>query len=218
MRRRWDLAGILFANAVSIGTALLLGWDATEVLALFWWQSVIIGVFSFLRLLTLPVRGGLVNWPAGTPAEFRSSPVPERVVRVLMAGFFAMHYGGFHLAYLAFLSAPAAIAGGQAPLAGSAILGAFLPALTFLPGHLASYLSDLRGPGLDVSGLQAAFTAPYARIIPMHLTIVLGGFLAATLPPGAGQSAVLVLFMILKAWVDVRGHLRQHAGQPTGPG
>lgn len=222
--RRWGTVGILAANGLSAVLALAFGWDATEVLAVFWWQSVIIGAFAVLRLLTLPLAMG-PSRPASSPdnqseaAPSAAAPglgppsLPEKLARVFLAGFFVLHYGGFHAVYLAFLDFPQALAGnpsGFAEIAGI-VLAALVPALAFVPGHLASYLADLRGGDATPGTMQEAFTAPYTRIMPMHLTIILGGFLASFLPSATGARGILLLFMALKTWADLRGHARQHA-------
>lgn len=51
---------------------------------------------------------------------------------------------------------------------------------------------------------------PYARIIPMHLTIIFGGMF---LYLGIGSVFVLVLFLGLKAVADLIMHIIEHREQ-----
>jgi len=48
--------------------------------------------------------------------------------------------------------------------------------------------------------------SPYARIIPMHLTILFGWIVFNAL----GEKVALVLFLILKTIADVIMHVREH--------
>ena len=50
---------------------------------------------------------------------------------------------------------------------------------------------------------------PYARILPMHLLIVGGFFLA----DGGAQTAAVVLFLILKTGADTVMHYIEHREQ-----
>lgn len=51
---------------------------------------------------------------------------------------------------------------------------------------------------------------PYARIIPMHLTIMFGGVLASV---GNFSHIVLLFFMLLKTIADLAMHSLEHAEQ-----
>ena len=65
--------------------------------------------------------------------------------------------------------------------------------------------------------LMEIFVRPYARIIPMHLTIIGGGFLLA-FAGGAGMDANrlgVLFFLCLKTLMDMEGHQRKHR-QPPG--
>jgi hypothetical protein len=63
---------------------------------------------------------------------------------------------------------------------------------------------------------------PYSRVVVLHLTIIGGAFLVASL---GTPLALLVLLILLKTAVDLRAHLREHrkaqeaqdrdAGKPT---
>jgi hypothetical protein len=52
---------------------------------------------------------------------------------------------------------------------------------------------------------------PYIRIMPMHLTIILGTFVMLLLRNQFAEYAVLVFFLALKTIADVRMHILEHA-------
>ncbi len=182
------LLSLLLANAVTIALALLQDWPLGTVLAVYWFQSVTIGLFTFIRLLGVS---------AGTDGR-------ERGRGLVLAGFFAVHYGVFHLVYLVFLVsfALAGIYGIGDPLglaAGCAV---------FFANHLVSFLWYL--PREEASP-EAIFSEPYARIVPMHLTIIAGVFVSLMVPGATGMRLVLLLFLLLKTVADVAAHLKKHA-------
>ena len=47
---------LLVANLVPLAGVLFWGWDAFALLALFWMENVVVGVFSALRMLTIDPR------------------------------------------------------------------------------------------------------------------------------------------------------------------
>ena len=141
------LLSLLLANAVTIALALVQDWALGTVLAVYWFQSVTIGLFAFVRLLGVP---------AGPDGQ-------GRLAGIALAGFFAVHYGLFHLVYLVFLAAFAldGTYGAVDPLgiaAGCAV---------FFVNHLVSFL--WYRPREEATA-SAIFSEPYTRIVPMHLT------------------------------------------------
>ena len=192
-RQDLPLLSLLAANGVTILLALLQDWNLSTVLGVYWFQSVAIGFFTLVRLLAVPAGdGGLSRLPS-----------------LLLAAFFAVHYGLFHLVYLVFLTGFF--------LAGSVgdvdVPGITLGCAVFLVNHLVSFLWYRPR---EEAAPAAIFAEPYARILPMHLTIIGGGFASAMLPGAAGTRLVLLLFLLLKTGVDVAAHLKKHAGAAPG--
>ncbi len=187
------LLALLFANGITIVLALLQDWSLGTVLVVYWFQSVTIGLFTVVRLLGADGRG--------------------RFQGLALAGFFTLHYGLFHLVYLVFILTFAFT--GMYGLADP--LGIALGCAVFFANHLISYL--WYRPRETEAPMQI-FAEPYARILPMHLTIIAGGFVSAILPGEAGSRLVLLLFLLLKAGADVVAHQRKHAraGPAPAPG
>jgi hypothetical protein len=186
------LVSLLIANGITIALALAQGWALGTVLVVYWFQSVVIGAFTFLRLL-------------GAPAGDDGGPLAA----LALAGFFAVHYGLFHAVYLVFLAAFAL--SGTYGVADP--LGIAFGCAVFLVNHLVSFLwyrpREDAEPG-------AIFMEPYARIVPMHLTIIFGGFVTALLPGALGTRLVLLLFLLLKTGADVVAHQKKHPRAAPG--
>ena len=185
------LLSLLLANGITIVLALLQHWAVGTVLAVYWFQSVTIGLFTVVRLLGVS---------AGRDGR-------ERFKGIALAGFFALHYGLFHLVYLVFIVA--FVLSGTYGIADP--VGIALGCALFFVNHLVSFL--WYRPREEASP-EAIFAEPYARIVPMQLTIIFGAFLTAMVPGALGAELVLLLFLLLKTVADVAAHLKKHARTP----
>ncbi len=204
------LFALLLANLATIVLAILEHWDLATVLFIYWAQSVIIGAFACITILTSDIS--IITAEMGkAQAEAGGSPVVSsgfvRLYTLILAGFFALHYGLFHWGYYAVivdsgLFGPVDV---KAP-------GVVVSCLLFFFNHLYSWYYHVRDERKDSRFFSRQFFEPYNRIIPMHLIIIFGAIIVlilsfanipATLP-------VLVLFLLLKTVLDIRMHLRKH--------
>ena len=193
----WSLWLLLLSNGVTILLAVTQNWNVLALMWVDWFQSIVIGFFNFLRIRQLKefsTEGLTIN---GHPAE----PTQER--KNYVARFFLLHYGMFHLVYFIFLlvfSLTGMLSSVDENALNSADLKYILPtALLFLGNHVFSYFYNRpRDTGRQNIGTLMFY--PYARIVPMHLTIILGVFL------GGG----LLLFLLLKTLADVVMHVVEH--------
>ena len=183
---------ILLANAATIALALGQNWDLAPILAVYWCQSVIIGFFHFrrMRLLQNFTTEGLSS---------NGQPVPENEQgKRSTANFFLLHYGFFHFVYFVFVAST--FPWDDRPTLVWVAAGAF----GFLLSH---HLSFRRNVEEDLKGrpnLGHMLFLPYLRIIPMHLTIIIGGSFTASRP-------ALALFLTLKSLADYLMHRAEHA-------
>lgn len=206
--------GILFTNVLVIAGAMISDGGLLLLLWPYWFQSVVIGLYARRRILKLrnfSTDGFKINDQSvdATPATARRT-----------GNFFALHYGFFHVGYAVFLLAFTSMGGdhGVVPVTldstGEVVdvsvgrvgpvdalwIGAL--AIGFWQTHSASHrehvAADLRGHP-NIGKLMAL---PYARIIPMHLTIILGAVL--------GGGGAILLFGTLKTLADVIMHKAEH--------
>lgn len=191
-KRDLVLASLVVANAAPLFGVLLWGWDVGDIMLLFWAESAIIGLFSIIKLALAARWGALFLVP-----------------------FFTVHFGIFMSVHFVFLYV--FFIGTEAGMAGSfpqTILAAFAEvwwafAVLFL-SHAVSFLFyfvDAK-ERLPVNKLMSA---PYARVIVMHVTIIFGA--VPTLALGQPVYA-LVLLILLKIGADVFSHLRAHRARP----
>lgn len=190
------LVTLVLANGITLILAVLQHWELGTVLLVYWCQSVTIGLFTFIRILGPSTR-----------IEGREEGAPVR--RFFLAAFFAFHFGLFHAVYLVFILSFALF--GFYGITDPA--GILFGAGVFFVTHLCSYLwfrtREMRSP-------DELFIEPYPRIVPMHLTIILGGIATALFPgpESYAQDAMVVVFLLLKTAADLWAHRRQHAQTP----
>jgi hypothetical protein len=186
-----SVVALLAANLL----ALLIAWQThiglRELMLVYWMQSVIIGICSAIRILSLE-RFSTEN------LRFNNQPVEEEPAsKWRVAGFFVLHYGFFHLGYLMFLSFDR----GQG--SGGSALGYLLCALVFAVNHGYSLAQNVRRDALGKPNLGTLMFLPYFRIVPMHVTIIGGGLLY-------GGAHAFALFGLLKTVADAAMHTVEH--------
>lgn len=173
-------------SALAVGAAvivaygvLVLEWSVFIVIALFWFENVVIGVLNVAKMLISGARIGALGL----------------IGAMALGAFFTLHYGMFTVAHGVFVVALF----GKSELGGSAN-GLFAPL-----GQMLDYLlSDREGwiAAVSIALLQtAAFSrwwsatreqtapailphlmfAPYGRIVVLHITVIVSGILVGML-------------------------------------
>jgi hypothetical protein len=201
-RKRFRLSGfsalsLLVSNALVIVFAVVDKLSALDVLWIYWFQSVIIGVFHFVEIKSLKAFSTEGFRKDGQPVP------PTKGTRDATAVFFLFHYGFFHFLYATFLGTFSAL-GGQR-LSGPGRGPLFYSTAVFFFRYLVDFIRSRSAVPEGIPNLGRLMIAPYARIVPMHLTIMLGGALSAA---GRGFSGpanliLLVAFMGFKTVVDL---------------
>jgi len=187
----WSL---IAANVLTIVIALREQWSLANLMWIYWAQSLIIGFFQFFKILDLKEF---------TTENFKINNRlvgATQAIKVYVAFFFAFHYGFFHLIYFLFLAQGFFFQRlSQNAVSYLVIIGAF-----FL-NHLFSYFNNRKIDQKQVKNIGQMMFYPYARIIPMHVTIIFGKLLLGQLP--------LLLFLALKTLADAVMHSSEHTSQ-----
>jgi hypothetical protein len=116
-----------------------------------------------------------------------------KATKIFIAFFFLFHYGFFHLIYSFFLFSDGR---GFSSLEWKYIL---LTALMFFLNHLFSHFYN-RSRDTKKQNIGSLMSYPYARIIPMHVTIIFGGLFMGFILP----------FLLLKTFADLIMHTMEH--------
>ncbi len=191
---------LLISNVVVIAFASDQQWDLITLLWIYWAQSVIIGVFNVFKILDLThfsTNGFYVN----------DKPVaPTEETKRQTALFFSIHYGIFHLVYFFFLVVFSFVGFWQVSAysaAAASVLFILASIALFFANHLYSFLHNREQERKRIRNIGGVMFSPYARIIPMQLTLILGVFLV--------DQMALLLFLVLKTVADVITHVAEHA-------
>ncbi|TAK01859.1 MAG: hypothetical protein EPO36_04350 [Chloroflexota bacterium] len=221
------VASLVGANLVPLVGVLFWGWDLWTILALYWAENGIVGLWNIAKILR--AEGPV---PASAPAAARL------ISRAGVAMFFMVHYGIFWVVHGIFVIV-------ALPAFGDVGQGGLGPPTPGDPGSLEPWLG---GPGirarLDLVAFGAIWLAishgisywtvylgrgeyrlvspqqqaqaPYGRLLVLHATIIFGALVSVML--GVPFGAMLVL-VGLKLVLDLRFHLREHsrAIPPRGP-
>lgn len=169
-----------------------MNWKLADIMVLYWAESAVIGFWNVIKLAMVG------KWLA-----------------LLVIPFFVGHFGGFmagHFLLIYYLFVRGISAGGPEPGVWNALFDLFAPLQSALLGlfisHGVSFFSNFVGRREYIgTELKQQMIEPYKRIMVMHITLIVGGFLTLilrTLQPA------LLLLIILKTAVDLRAHLREH--------
>lgn len=205
-RRQLSLALLVLVNLLPLAGVLLLDWDVAALVVLYWSENLVLGFYTLARMLVVsPLRG-------------------------LLGGvFFTLHYGGFCAVHGLFVVGllldgdmaimpddpwPALLVFPQLLLNVVRAVLAYAPPEWLLAfaalfaSHGVSFVANfLLGGEREQLTTKQLMAAPYARIVVLHVAIILGAFAIMALGQPVGMLVVLVL---LKLGLDVSLHLREH--------
>ena len=187
----WTLGLILAGNLIPVLGVAFLGWDAAQILLLFWAENIVIGLLTLPRILA--AEGGRPE-QEGSPAA--------------TGCFFVVHYGVFCIGHLVFalsLANDFVRADGQGGVWARTFGdgGFWLAVLAVAVLHLVAQIRDwwMKRAWRDASPVLEMFR-PYSRIVVLHVTVLVGAWLMLTF--NAPAWAVLLL-CLGKALLEVIG-------------
>lgn len=190
---------LTIANLIPLYGVFALDWQVFPVLLLFWMENVIVGVFNVLKMLLASPSAG-ISWAA----------------KVVMIPFFCIHYGIFTAVHGIFVIV---VFGGYLELGTNFPEGNVLfqiisdyqigwAFLALVLSHVVSFVMNYIGKGeYKQANLNELMGQPYSRVVLLHVTIIIGGFLAAFFD---SPVFALLLLILLKIFIDIQAHLREH--------
>ncbi len=184
---------LLLSNLLTVVWALFEGWRILDVMLVYWVQSVVIGYYNYHRIMDLK-KFSTKNFEMND-----RQPAPTPATKKSVARFFALHYGIFHAVYLGFILSKES---GEISLSSFGIIACIV---AFIFNHRYSYQHNKERDSQRVPNIGTIMFFPYARIVPMHLTIGLAVSL------GTNSVKALLVFLLLKTIADVIMHMIEHA-------
>jgi hypothetical protein len=196
--KRVSVITLILVNLFPIFGVLFLGWQVFSILFLFWTENVIIGAINVVKMALAPAD-----------EKFGHGS------KIFMIPFFCVHYGVFTLVHGIFIFV---LFGGfldnfedftDFPDALGTLFTADLgwAVLALAASHIVSLVANYIGKGeYKKASLGMLMGQPYSRVVVLHLTIIIGGFLLSIFgSPVAG----MVLLILLKTFIDLMAHLMQ---------
>ena len=191
---------LIFSNLLVIVFAAVDRISALEVLWIYWGQSVIIGIFNFIKILTLK------DFSTEGFRQGGNLVLPTKKAKISTAFFFLFHYGFFHFIYFVFLGSFSAI--NPAISTGFELKYFLYSTGMFFISYLVEFIYSKKEEADEKPNLGKVMFAPYVRIIPMHLTIILGGFISAagSIFSADTNISIITLFIGIKTVIDLITH------------
>lgn len=163
---------VLLSNALVF---FLPGFSLSDAITLIWIyivQSLLLGLVHFFKLLFYrfapETRDGLVS----------------RSGQRFTACFFLLHFGFFHLVYILF-------AGTEGVKTGLVLLAG----LVYFSGQMLSLIREIPLENTSERKQSVFMMRPYARILPIHLAVILGSLF--------GSAGIWLVLISLKLMVEL---------------
>ena len=206
------LLTLAVANAVPLFGAIFWGWQAANIVLLYWAENLAVGFYNILKITfaKVPHRSG-------------------HLVKLFLIPFFTVHYGGFTAVHGVFVLVmfkkedPPFPSGDAWPcffVFVQMLLNVIKQAysimspemrcalLALFASHGVSFVHNYLIKGeFAKANPQKLMASPYGRVAVMHVAIIAGAFLTMALGSPLG---VLIVLIVLKTVIDVKLHLREH--------
>ncbi len=198
---------LILVNLLPIFGVIYAGWDVFEIVALYWFENVVIGLVNVLKIITC------------CPGSHRSAGTAIEISKLFKIPFFTIHYGGFcfvHGIFVFGLLGPKNKEGGHGdPFENmghwfSSFVNTYVIwfVLAIVASHIFSFFKNYIGENeYTRSTPDKLMNAPYGRVVVLHLAIIGGGFIVQELGSSVGM---LILLIIGKIIIDAKLHLRSH--------
>lgn len=226
---------LIAVNVVVAAGVLFFGWDAFNVVFLFWLENLVIGLFTVLKMVTVD-SGKMSMREMGSlftsiipdkkfsqkldrlpdDVEVSLGPVSSSALLFFLVPFFCVHYGifmlghGFFIVFLLGDGVAGFQEGGFVGILSSSWHYWMWAALAgLILEHGREFMVDYLGKGKNKQ-TAAVFQmfAPYGRIVLMHLVIIAGAFLVISL---GLPRLIAVLLVVAKTLLELANKKRQRA-------
>lgn len=184
---------ILAVDLFPVIAVLTLGWGAAPLVFLYWLENLIVGVVALARMIATSVK----HSPAGL------------IGMAFLGPFFIVHYGMFCFVHGVFVNVFAELSANASPgfpvpltlvtnaLASGANMTTFVLVIIALQVFLFVQDFLLRG-GYRRTTVDKEMTAPYSRIVVLHIGIFAGAFAMAAI--GEPMWGILGLIGLRALW------------------
>jgi hypothetical protein len=202
LKRVWtDLSAwtLILTNLITIAFAYLNHWAFSTIIWVYWCQTLIIGFFAFLKVMSLTD----LSHPGVERIQKRFSLRSKLRAGLLFLAHFTLVQGCLTLVLGAFL--------GPVTQQNSMIL--LLSSVLFFCNHLFSYVYNKKNERVVRKNIGFMVLRPYLRLLPLFVSFLFIGMIVAAFflirDEQLAPAAYIVLF-ILKTGTDVIAHTLEH--------
>ena len=212
-----SVIGLVAANMVPIAGVIFFDWKVQDIVMLYWFENLIIGVMNVLRIYTASPDQILKPKEKGTGLR----PYELFTVKMYLIGFFIVHYGGFCYGHGLVLAGTftALEPHGRHMELGEILVKMFtdpvylLSIAALFSEHLFSFFHNYIGKGeYHRADIGLLMVRPYGRIYVTHLFIFLGGIVILLL---ANSIIAIITFVVIKILIDQYMHRRERVIMST---
>ncbi len=182
---------LLFSNLYVIYAVFVGSISLFSMLIIYWFQSMIIGMFNYIRMLNLK---GFTRYGINSS---RIDPLIVRQIRSGGANSFLLSYIWFSLGYIVFILIYGFISGEYKHIIWLNLLPLFI---IFFLNHLYSFIHSFKEQTTNQDIIDVE-NKSFNRVLPMHVVILFIFII--------GKWSVLPL-LFLKTYFDATGHILKH--------
>ncbi len=186
---------LVAANLVPLAGVVAFHWTVFSVLLLYWFENVVIGAFNVFKMAF------------ADPKNLASD-----AIKLFLIPFFIFHYGMFAFVHgmiiLGFFGHATRFSPSPAAFAGALRdAGVGWGVVAIMVSHGFSFFQNywMSGEYRNASP-QVLMAQPYARVVVLHVAILIGGFGAVAL---GSPVVALVVLVALKTAIDLKAHLAE---------
>lgn len=196
---------LILSNCIPLFGVFFFGWSVFETVVLYWLESAVIGLYTVILFLLMPIL----------PADRKGTPFNAKL---FLIPFFIVHYGGFMAGHLFFItlflgdSVRISFLGQVLEIfqKNSSIWWALLS--LFLSHGYSFFVNSIFTKKYlepwQKENLWPMLTKVYQRIFVMQFSVLLSAFgmILLRLP----QPMIIVL-VVIKTALDLKAHKKEHA-------
>jgi hypothetical protein len=192
--KKYSLYILILVNLVPVFGVLFLHWSLFSVMFFYWLESAVVGLYNIPKLFMAKATPD-----SGTKKAILSASQTKG--RLAITGFFLFHYGMFMLGHGLFVFE---LFGPPDLTMPTFFIGFGALAVSHGISFVLNYIGHKEYEKVTIA--QQMF-APYKRIVIMHVTIIIGGFIVSLF----GAPVLALVFMILlKIAIDGASHIHEH--------
>jgi len=195
-----SIASLIIVNLIPLFGVLFLSWNIFMVLFLYWTENLVIGFYTLLKMTQAPfIR--VKDLPKHE--EFGKHNSTSIKSKPGLITFFIIHFSIFSLAHLFFLNT---LFGNSVKLLFTYNIALVLFCL-FLSHGISFFTNFIGNKEYKRTDAVKIMTAPYKRLVVMHLTIIIGGIISKMFNY---EGLMVVFLIILKIILDTISHIKEH--------